>query len=101
MYKLIKMKFIANNVVLTAQIAFSIGGLVFSALMLWNGKDASVYLPFMTGILSAWMPSPIQQIKQKNQLQQQVAPVPTVTIHQVEQETTMPGPTPTPIINNQ
>lgn len=84
------MKFVANNVVLSAQIAFSIGGLVFSALMLWNGKDASVYLPFMTGILSAWMPSPIQQIKHKNQLQQAqtqlVSSIPTVTIHQEEQE---------------
>lgn len=76
------MKFVANNVVLSAQIAFSIGGLVFSALMLWNGKDASVYLPFMTGILSAWMPSPIQQINQKKPQAQIADTVSSVTIEQ-------------------
>jgi hypothetical protein len=52
---------------LLAQIAFSVGGMIFSGAMLIRGEDASIYLPVMTGILGAWMPSPLQQFNKKNQ----------------------------------
>lgn len=54
-----------TNIVLWAQVFFSLAGFGFSMTMLLRGNDASIYLPVLTGILSAWMPSPIQQFQKK------------------------------------
>lgn len=42
------------------QAAFSAAGLGFAFFMLYNGASASVYLPVATGIIAAWLPSPIR-----------------------------------------
>ena len=41
------------------QAAFSGLGLAFSAIMLAMGKEPSIYLPIITSILFAWLPSPL------------------------------------------
>lgn len=42
------------------QAAFSAVGLSFAFFMLYNGAPASVYLPVATGIIAAWLPSPLR-----------------------------------------
>ena len=41
------------------QAAFSGIGMVFSAIMLFIGKEPSIYLPIFTSILFSWLPSPL------------------------------------------
>ncbi len=41
------------------QATFSAIGVIFSATMLATGHEPSVYLPIMTSILFAWLPSPM------------------------------------------
>lgn len=87
---------------LIAQVLFSVGGLMFSGAMLIKGKDASVYLPVLTGILGAWMPSPIQQLdNQRRQMQNNpptlaLAPSPAPPIL----EAPVPTPAPTRAVDN-
>lgn len=42
------------------QAAFSAVGLSFAFFMLYKGAPASVYLPVATGIIAAWLPSPLR-----------------------------------------
>lgn len=43
------------------QAAFSGMGLAFCFWMLYTGASPSIYLPMVTGIISAWLPTPLRQ----------------------------------------
>lgn len=57
-----------NNIILTSQILISFTTLAFSMYMLYIGKDAGVYLPIITTVLSTWTPSPAQHFKSQSTL---------------------------------
>lgn len=47
-----------DYIVYFTQAAFSGIGILFCMTMMINGKDTTVYLPIMTGLLSYWLPNP-------------------------------------------
>lgn len=48
------------------QTFFSFIGVTFSIIMLSVGKDPSIYLPILTGIIGYWVPSPGSHYQTKN-----------------------------------
>ncbi len=57
-----------TTIILTTQILISFTTVVFSMFMLYIGKDAGVYLPIITTVLSTWTPSPAQHFKSQTTL---------------------------------
>lgn len=52
------LKLTGSRVQFIAQTFFSLLGAVFSIGMLSSGKDPSIYLPILSGIIGYWVPSP-------------------------------------------
>ena len=55
------------------QVLFSAVAISFSITMLVIGRDASVYLPILTGTLGYWVPNPQSSQQQRRQLEGDVA----------------------------
>lgn len=60
-----------NNSLLVIQAFFSFVGITFSGVMLALGRDATIYLPLMTGLIMIWCPSPLS-----HKISQQPIPTP-------------------------
>lgn len=52
-------KFLYNNALLMIQASISLFLMGFCSAMLIMGREASIYLPVMTGCAGFWLPSPI------------------------------------------
>lgn len=57
-----------TTIILSTQILISFTTVAFSMYMLYIGKDAGVYLPIITTVLSTWTPSPAQHFKSQTAL---------------------------------
>jgi hypothetical protein len=58
-----------NNSLLVIQALFSFVGITFSGVMLALGRDTTIYLPLLTGLIMIWCPSPLN-----HKISQQPAP---------------------------
>lgn len=54
-----KFYFFYNNILMIIQALFSLIGIVFTGTMLVIGRDPSIYLPIMMGLIMTWIPSPL------------------------------------------
>ena len=68
--------FFYTNLVFLAQFMFSLFGAAFCASMLYVGKDATVYLPILTSIISVWIPNPRVSFPGSPDIQPSLMPTP-------------------------